>query len=59
MFLLLPYRAVLGILLAGGKQGMSPLILSAGIVSVLENVPSFVGNLDDKRERVQWLWSCF
>lgn len=54
VFLLLPYRAVLGILLAGGKngkQGMCPLILSAGIVSVLENVSCgaiFVGNLDER-----------
>lgn len=53
MFLLLPYRAVLGILLARGEQGMCPLP-----VSVLENVlsdPIFVGNLDDKKERVRLL----
>lgn len=53
MFLSLPDRAVLGILLAGDKQGMCPLILSAGVVPVLENSePIFV---DDKRERVQLL----
>lgn len=45
---------MLGILLAGGKQGMCPLP-----ISVLENGPSepiFVGNLDGKRERVRLLW---
>lgn len=48
MFLLLPDRAVLGILLAGDNQGMCPLIFSAGIVPALENSePVFV---DDKRE---------
>lgn len=48
MFLLLPDRAVLGILLAGDKQGMCPLIFSAGIVPALENSePVFV---DDKKE---------